>query len=119
MQARFELTVTANGGHSEALDMWNEAAGDAYATRDLYVRVVATRVLLSQSVERRLEAYVLTGVYDPYEASFGDTVQAWRKRVIAMARYLDELRRCVVQPLTFHNVELVDVAAESDGESEY
>jgi hypothetical protein len=117
MQARFELMVVASPGHDAALDLWNEASGDIYATRDLYVRVTATRVMLSQSAERRVEAYALSGVYDPYEAAFGDTVQAWRKRIIAMARYLDEMHRCVVQPLTFYNVELVDVR-DGEGDSE-
>jgi hypothetical protein len=116
MQARFELTIEANSGHDEALDLWNEASGDLHATRDLYVQASATRVMLSRSVERRDEAYVLSGVYDPREAARHDSVQDWRRRVVAMARYLDETHRCVVQPLTFHNVELVDVH-EDDSET--
>ena len=108
MQTRFELMVVAGPGHDSALDLWNEASGDIHATRNLYVQVTATRVMVSENVERRIEGYVLSGVYDPRACSF-DTLQDWRRRVIAMARYLDEMHCCVLQTLTFHNVELVDV----------
>lgn len=112
MQPRFELTLDFDS-IPEALDAWNAAAGSLYATRDRYVRVTATAAWISLSVEERSQVVVLRGVYDSTcSRAVGDSAAAWRTRVVAMARYLDEVEHALVAEPVFHDVELVDVAAE-------